>query len=231
MNVLALALFLTSFLLTPPPLERSAHEVAHAIETRYHNAKTLEAQFFERYTDGNGGVLAESGTVYFSRPSRMRWEYKSPEDKLFLVDGTNVWFYVPADKTASRAQVKDSSDWRTPLALLTGKVDFGRLCKSIDIVDPAKTQNVEDKPFAPDNTVLRCVPQNAAEDQVREVLLESDPSAHLVRVVIRQPGNLETEFRFGNWQENIAISELKFHFDPPPGVAIVDEQSLADSIH
>jgi outer membrane lipoprotein-sorting protein len=79
--------------------------------------------------------------------------------------------------------------------------------------------------------VLRCVPQNGAEDQVREVLLESDPSAHLVRVVIRQPGNLETEFRFGNWQENIAISELKFHFDPPPGVAIVDEQSLADSIH
>jgi outer membrane lipoprotein carrier protein len=230
-SVLALALLLANLLVTPATPERSARDVAHAIETRYHNAKTLEAQFFERYTDGNGGVLAESGTVYFSRPSRMRWEYKSPEDKLFLVDGTNVWFYVPADKTASRAQVKESSDWRTPLALLTGKVDFGRLCKSIDIVDPAKAQNAEDKPFAPENTVLRCVPQNGAEDQVREVLLESDPSAHLVRVVIRQPGNLETEFRFGNWQENIAISELKFHFDPPPGVAIVDEQSLADSIH
>lgn len=231
MSVLALALLLANLLVTPATPERSARDVAHAIETRYHNAKTLQAQFFERYTDGNGGVLAESGTVYFSRPSRMRWEYKSPEDKLFLVDGTNVWFYVPADKTASRAQVKESSDWRTPLALLTGKVDFGRLCKSIDIVDPAKAQNAEDKPFAPENTVLRCVPQNGAEDQVREVLLESDPSAHLVRVVIRQPGNLETEFRFGNWQENIAISELKFHFDPPPGVAIVDEQSLADSIH
>ena len=231
MSVLALALLLANLLVTPATPERSARDVAHAIETRYHNAKTLQAQFFEHYTDGNGGVLAESGTVYFSRPSRMRWEYKSPEDKLFLVDGTNVWFYVPADKTASRAQVKESSDWRTPLALLTGKVDFGRLCKSIDIVDPAKAQNAEDKPFAPENTVLRCVPQNGAEDQVREVLLESDPSAHLVRVVIRQPGNLETEFRFGNWQENIAISELKFHFDPPPGVAIVDEQSLADSIH
>ena len=230
MNVLVLALLLTSLLVTPATPEPSARDVAHAIETRYHNAKTLEAQFFERYKDGNGGVLAESGTVYFSRPSRMRWEYKSPEDKLFLVDGTNVWFYVPADKTASRAQVKESSDWRTPLALLTGKADFGRLCKSIDIVDPAKAQNAEDRPFAPENTVLRCIPQNAAEDQVREVLLESDPSAHLVRVVIRQPGNLETEFRFGNWQENIVISELKFHFDPPPGVAIVDEQSLADSI-
>ena len=231
MFVLALALILTNLFALRAAPEKTAHEIAHAIETRYHNARTLEAQFFERYTDGNGGVLAESGTVYFSRPSRMRWEYKSPEDKLFLVDGTNVWFYVPADKTASRAQVKDSSDWRTPLALLTGKVDFGRLCKTIDIVDPATAKNPDDKPFAADNTVLRCVPQNAAADQVSEVLLESDPSAHLVRVVIRQPGNLETEFRFGDWRENVAISELKFHFDPPPGVAIVDEQSLADSIH
>jgi outer membrane lipoprotein carrier protein len=169
--------------------------------------------------------------VYFSRPSRMRWEYQSPENKLFLVDGTNVWFYVPADKTASRAQVKESSDWRTPLALLTGKADFARLCKTIDLIDPAKAANSDEKPYAPENTVLRCVPQQASGDQVRDVLLESDPEARLVRVVIRQPGNLETEFRFGNWEENVPISELKFHFDPPPGVAIVDEQSLADSIH
>src|SRR5580698_2251966 len=225
------ALVLSNLFATTAAPERSAREVAHAIEARYHRAATLEAQFFERYTDGNGGVLAESGTVYFSRPSRMRWEYKSPEEKLFLVDGTNVWFYVPADKTASRAQVKESSDWRTPLALLTGRADFARLCKTLDIVDPAKATIAVEKPYAPENTVLRCVPQQATADQVRDVLLESDPEARLVRVVIRQPGNLETEFRFGNWEENVPISEVKFHFDPPPGVAIVDEQSLADSIH
>jgi outer membrane lipoprotein carrier protein len=225
------ACFLGFSVITLAVSSSSVNALLHRIEGRYHRAQTLKAEFFERYTDGNGGVLAESGTVYFSRPSRMRWEYKSPEEKLFLVDGTNVWFYVPADRTASRAQVKDSSDWRTPLALLTGKADFGRLCKSIEIIDPAKTQNADDKPFAPENTVLRCVPQNAEADQVKEVLLESDPEARLVRVAIRQPGNLETEFRFGDWQENVAISELKFHFDPPAGVAIVDEQSLAGSIH
>src|ERR1700691_2358597 len=74
--------------------------VIHRLEARYHHAATLKAAVFERYSDGNGGVSAESGTVYFSRPGRMRWEYRSPEEKLFLVDGTNVWFYVPADKTA-----------------------------------------------------------------------------------------------------------------------------------
>src|SRR6204780_5387661 len=115
---------------------RDAHSVRAALEARYQHARTLRASFFERYTDGNGGASSESGTVYFSRPGRMRWEYESPEQKLFIVDGTNVWFYVPADHTASRAKMKESSDWRTPLALLTGKADLSKLCRSIQLVGP-----------------------------------------------------------------------------------------------
>ena len=81
----------------------------------------------------------------------MRWEYESPEKKLFIVDGTNVWFYVPADRTVSRAKVKESSDWRTPLALLTGKSDLSKLCRSIEILEPAKTPSHchEDSETAP----------------------------------------------------------------------------------
>jgi outer membrane lipoprotein-sorting protein len=63
------------------------------------------------------------------------------------------------------------------------------------------------------------------------VILETDPQARLVRVIIREPGNVQTEFRFGNWEENVAIPEVKFHFQPPPGVSVVDESSLVDSIH
>src|ERR1700723_4280508 len=113
--------------------EDSRHAV-RALEARYAHARTLKAAFFERYSDGTGASQAESGIVYFSRPGRMRWQYESPEQKLFLVDGANVWFYVPADHTASRAKLKESSDWRTPLALLTGKADLSKLCRSIQLV-------------------------------------------------------------------------------------------------
>lgn len=211
-----------------------ASSVISALESRYHHAQTLKATFYERYSDGNGGASAESGTVYFSRPGRMRWEYESPEQKLFLVDGTNVWFYVPADRTASRAKLKESSDWRTPLALLTGKANFARLCQTIAIVDSSTDDNPEDKPASANNTVLRCIPRREAGDasqEIHEVLIEADPNAHLVRLIIRQPGKLETEFRFGNWQENLPIPESRFHFDPPPNITIVDEATLADAIH
>src|SRR5271169_5234217 len=123
----ALALVIISIALSQGSAS-NAKAAARALESRYAHARTLKAAFFERYSDGNGSAQSESGTVYFSRPGRMRWDYESPERKLFLVDGTNVWFYVPADRTASRAKMKESSDWRTPLALLTGKANFARLC-------------------------------------------------------------------------------------------------------
>jgi outer membrane lipoprotein carrier protein len=232
---LALSLSLTS--------AKDAKSAARALESRYAHTRTLKAAFFERYSDGNGAAQSESGTVYFSRPGRMRWDYESPEKKLFLVDGTNVWFYVPADRSASRAKMKESSDWRTPIALLAGKADLSRLCGNLEIVDAAAAAGVrkDDRPEAPPseagNTVLRCTPRKnsnesgAANDGLREVLLETDPQAHLVRVLIREAGNLETEFRFGNWEENIPIPEAQFHFQPPPGVTVVDEASLAGAIH
>jgi hypothetical protein len=128
--------------------------------------------------------------------------------------------------------MKESSDWRTPLALLAGKADLSKLCRSIQIAgaDEAKGRELGASP-APGDTLLLCIPRDAAgSDPAFRVLFETDPDARLVRVQIREPGRVETEFRFGNWEENLVIPEVKFHFQPPPGVAIVDEESLADSI-
>src|ERR1700680_347677 len=98
----------------PPDLSKT---IAHLLEQHYHNARTLRAVFLQRYSEGPRAARVESGTVFFRRPGQMRWEYDSPEQKLFLVDGKTVWFYVPYDHTVTRAPVKESSDWRTPLAL------------------------------------------------------------------------------------------------------------------
>jgi outer membrane lipoprotein carrier protein len=219
----------------------NVHQIAAAFEARYRNARTLKAAFFEVYRDGNGGEQAESGTVYFSRPGRMRWEYESPEQKLFLVDATNVWFYVPADHTASRAKLSQSSDWRTPLALLAGKIDLAHLCREVQAVEaPGRTSGasagassgtVEPHP-APGDALLRCIPKGSSpSDTLRDVLFELNPKSFLVRALIRESGNVSTEFRFGNWQEDIEIPEIKFHFEPPPGIAIVDEQALVGTVH
>jgi outer membrane lipoprotein carrier protein len=224
-------LFLLVALIGPPAsASRDLSAVRHALESRYHQARTLRAVFYEKYTDGNGGGTAESGTLYFSRPDRMRWDYESPRSKMFLVDGTNVWYYVPDDHVVSRARIKQSSDWRTPIAFLAGKMDLGKFCRSISLVYP--TGKSSDEALDPQDSVLRCIPRDESSDQggsVLEVLFEVQPTGYLSRILIREPGNLQTEFRFGQWQENIDIPEIKFHFVPPPGVSVVDEQSLLNS--
>src|ERR1700733_5777112 len=231
--------FVLSWMLVGAAMQAANGESAtlvRAVEARYERAETLRAEFYERYHAGNGGGQAESGIVYFSKPGRMRWEYESPEPKLFVVDGKNVWFYVPADRTASRAPVKASEDWRTPLSLLTGKMHLDRLCNQIELLDEASgTSSPSDLPYDPRNRILRCLPRNSKDPNeqpgFREILFEVSPEAELERVVIREPGDIETEFRFGNWRENLPLAESKFHFEPPPGVTIVKEKALAKGIH
>jgi outer membrane lipoprotein carrier protein len=224
--VIRIALFFAGLLLLTPS-RQDAGSIAAAFESRYQHARTLKAIFFQSYSDGKGAVSAESGTVYFSRPGRMRWEYESPETKLFLVDGVNVWFYIPADRTASRAKLNESSDWRTPLAVLAGKANLLKFCSTLEAADSALIP----PPPAPGDTVLRCIPRQSPESEtIRSVFFEVDSSAFLARIVVQEAGHATTEFRFGKWEENVAVPEMKFHFEPPAGVSIVSEQSLAGTI-
>jgi outer membrane lipoprotein carrier protein len=208
----------------------------HALEKHYQRARTLKAAFYQRYSDGKSPGTAESGTVYFSRPGRMRWDYESPEQKVFLVDGKNVWLYVPADRAASRAKLNESSDWRTPLAFLTGKADLSHLCRTIEAMNVGP--NAANKPgeltATPSGMIFHCKPRSGSTAEggaPGEIIFEADAADRLIRVVIREPGDVETEFRFGNWEENLTIPEATFHFAPPPGVAIVDEATLAGAMH
>lgn len=187
------------------------------MEARYSAARTLKATFLERYSESHN-LRIESGTAYFSHPGRMRWEYEEPEAKTFLSDGKTVWFYVPADRTVTRAKLKESADWRTPLALLTGKAQLSRFCGRVELADI--------RVGAAENVGLRCLPKSAHAG-FTEVLLEVDGAYRLVRVLVREAGGVETEFRFDNWAENIPLPEALFHFQAPPGVTIVDQASIA----
>lgn len=186
----------------------------------------MAAYFLDKYTSGGEGIVAESGTVYFEKPGRMRWDYDSPEKKMFLVDGKNVWFYVPADHTASRTSIKESADWRTPLALLAGKVNLQRLCGSLSLADSPGEGNAGKTASQAGDSVLVCGPRKQDENVFREVTLEMNSKNQLVRLDIKQAGDIENEFRFGGWHENVAIEPSKFHFEPPSGVAIVNDESL-----
>ena len=217
-------------LLTPMSGSPDAQAVVKLLEARYHPAQTLRATFLERYLENGRLARVEAGVAFFRRPGKMRWEYESPEKNLFLVDGKTAWFYVPADHTVTRVPVKESTDWRTPLALLTREMKISRVCVRVTLTSL-------EKPANPENVLLSCElraeqPKGhpsqggslAQESQTStRLLLEVGPNTGtLDRVLVRDRGGVEVEFRFTNWQINPSLPESLFHFDAPRGVAVVN---------
>jgi outer membrane lipoprotein carrier protein len=220
--------------LAPNSSEKNADRVdslVRVFEARYRGARTLQATFLEEYKDNGRSVRTEAGTAYFRRPGKMRWEYESPEKDIFVVDGKTAWFYVPGDHTVMRVPAKESTDWRTPLALLAGEMKVSRVCARVDLAE-------SEKPESEGTVVLRCRvrgagpghERGAADDAAARkggkddtVLFEiARETGELARLVVRQSGGVQVEFRFAKWQMNPLVAEAMFHFQVPIGVAIVN---------
>jgi len=189
------------------------HAVAQAVDEHYNQLRSLEAEFTETYR-GAGMDRVESGTLWLKKPGKMRWEYRSPRDKLFLSDGKDAWFYVPGDKQARKTPVRKLEDLRSPLGFLLGKT---KLEKELQVLGFAP----DVAPLEPGNLVLRGVPR-ALGDRVSQVLLEIDPQKQIVRIQVDEVDGSTTEYRFRNQKEGVAIDDRQFRFEPPPGVETID---------
>jgi outer membrane lipoprotein carrier protein len=197
---------------------KSTEILLNLLESRYSSAHTLQATFLERYLDNGRVVRVEAGEAYFLRPGKMRWDYQAPERNTFLVDGKYVWFYSPADHTATRMPAKRSEDWRTPLAFLTSHMKLSRLCSSLQ---PAR----DEKPSRPEDSVYRCSflqSPDAPPSSIKFVHFDVSAEGELHRILIPQEGGIELEFSFKNWRWNPTLNKELFQFHPPPDTVIVE---------
>jgi outer membrane lipoprotein carrier protein len=194
-----------------PPSD--VHAIAQAVDNHYNHLQTLQTEFTETY-EGAGVEREESGSLWLKKPGKMRWEYRSPKEKLFLSDGKDAWFYLPDDRQVRRTSVKKLDDLRSPLAFLLGKT---RLEKELEGLSFAP----DVAPATPGNTVLRGVPK-AMADRIREVILEITSDKHIARIQFEGADESVTEYRFSQQQENRPIADQRFRFVPPAGVEVIE---------
>jgi outer membrane lipoprotein carrier protein len=203
-----------------PAQGEDIRQLARSVDDHYNHLRSLQADFTEIYR-GEGAERVESGTLWLKKPRKMRWEYRSPKEKLFISDGQAVWFYLPAERQLRKTTLKKLDDLRSPLAFLLGKTKLENELRGLSKV-------VDQSPLSPDNTLLRGVPQGVVSQsvagQVNEVQLEITPSNQIVRIVLLEADGATTEFRFASWKENLELSDSRFQFTPPPGVETVEGQ-------
>ena len=227
LSIMAL-LLLTSFLLpagslivvaAPATPQPSAVAILQEIESKYNRLRSVRMRFQQLYRQGRQTLRREEGTLYLSKPGKMRWEYETPEPKLFLSDGKKLQLYVPSENRMTETQLKNSGDLRTPLSLLLGKL---KLQEEFDEI----IQGPFDlPPLEAGNTVLKVTPKHF-EGRMEWVVFEINPKSEIRRIIIAEPGGMQTEFRFEQEERNIPVAEGLFHFDPPSGTEIVREQGF-----
>jgi outer membrane lipoprotein carrier protein len=202
----------------PSAALENIHSIAQAVDEHYNHLRTLEAQFTETYR-GLGLDRTETGTVWLEKGGlkklgKMRWEYRSPEDKLFVSNGKEAWFYVPADHQARRTEANELQDLRSPLEFLLGKTQLEKELRGLSFAPDVQ-------PLSPGNVVMRGVPQGMA-DKVGEMLLEVSPQREIVRIRLQNVDGSLTEYRFSDQKANVAIPAGWFQFKPPAGTETIE---------
>ena len=210
---LAISVLVTAALLPVAGFAVDVKALAAAVDAHYNHLHSLQAEFTEVYR-GAGMERTESGTLWLKKPGKMRWEYRSPKDKLFVSDGKDAWFYVPNDRQARKTAAKKLEDVRSPLAFMLGKTKLEKELQGLSLASDVP-------PMQAGNIVLRGVPQGLA-DRVSEILLEITPEHEITRIVIQEVDGAATEYRFGEIKENVAIADGRFQFKPPAGTESVE---------
>jgi outer membrane lipoprotein carrier protein len=193
--------------------EPDVASLARAVDQHYNQLRSLQAEFTETFR-GSGVDRTESGTLWLKKPGKMRWEYRSPREKLFLSDGRSVWLYVKDDRQVRKTSAKQLDDVRSPLAFLLGKLKLEKELQGLSVA-------ADQTPVTAGDTVLRGVPRNMA-DRVSGVLVEVTPQQQIARIVIEEPDGAATEFRFDQQHENVDVQEARFRFEQPAGVEVIE---------
>lgn len=198
------AFALISVLVLATPLAAAPLEIDRAASAM----SGMEASFTHRFTaKGFKNSQVENGAVVFGKLPAMRWSYSSPEQKLFVFDGSNSWFYVPGDKQVTVAKVDDSKKRELPFLLLG---DTGSRDKYFSVKETKRG-----------NAVVTTLSSRTPNALVRNVTVTINPSTHLIsRIEYADREGNRTSFDFSGYHRRAASADT-FRFAPPAGVQVI----------
>jgi outer membrane lipoprotein carrier protein len=214
------SLVVTLFALVSPSVHRApptlaAADVVIKVQAYYNGITKLQSDFRQEYTNTIYGRSSTSdGKLYIAKPGKMRWDYKQPEKKHFISDGTTLWVY---EEDAAQAYMQPLADVVLPVAVtfLYGK---GDLSAEFNVaLDPGKYGGKDD-------TCVKLTPKQPSA-QYKNLWLVVDPTDyHVKESIILEASDNVNHFTFSGIKSNDKASKVKdslFKFSPPKGVKVI----------
>jgi outer membrane lipoprotein carrier protein len=197
-----------------------AQDLPDLIQKRYEALKTFRADFTQELTNvASGEVQKRQGKIWFSQPSRVRWETSAPEKELLVVGPKFAWDYIPDEELAIKYGVTALLDSKTILRFLSGQANIKE-----DFVVRTEwpgADEVRDK-WGKELTVLQLVPKEAEPGMVL-AFVGVEPATGLLRqvMIVDFYGN-GNEVQLSNVETDVDLAEDMFTFTPPEGTQVED---------
>lgn len=193
----------------------AADSVARDLQRKYDQVSDFSADFVHSY---RGGVLkqhaTERGTVLVKKPGKMRWEYTTPEKKLFVSDGHKIYSYIPQDRQVVVGTMPRDEQAPTPALFLTGKGDITRDFTAVfDKVDEAP----------PGSIALKLTPRRREPEYESLTLVVDSKTLNLQMLITLDSQGGRSAFTFSNLKENIGLADNQFVFRMPRNVEVVTD--------
>jgi outer membrane lipoprotein carrier protein len=194
----------------------TAAELAQSLQRKYDTIRDFSADFTHTYKSGAlRKQLTEKGRLLIKKPGKMRWNYTSPEEKLFVSDGVKVYSYIPQDKQVIVSTVPKDDTAAAPALFLAGKGNLVRDFTASRAEAPAGS--------AAGTTALKLVPKTPQPDYDWLILLVDSGSLGLRGLVSTDAQGGTSTFSFANLKENIGLADKEFTFQMPRGVDVISD--------
>jgi outer membrane lipoprotein carrier protein len=186
----------------------TAQQVAQRVDKYYNGLHSLRTAFTESF-HGMGIDREESGTLLLRKPGKMRWSYRNPAGKVFVLNGKYAWFYSPGDAQVERVPATQLDDLRSPLRFLLGHTQLQKELEGLTVSS------------GPDGLLLSGVPKGM-EKRVERIALGVSPEGVIHSMSITETDGAETAFTFKDSVADAPAPDSEFVFQPPAGVPVVD---------
>ncbi len=195
---------------------QTAKEVTLRVENTLRSYQSLQANFEQFYYSASVSTpLHEKGKLYFKKPDLMKWEYKDPEEKVFLIKDDFFWDYNKEEKQLIKYALSGREQDSEVILLLSGRISL--IDNYFVELNPFPTENIS-------SVQLKLTPRDE-ESADTFLLLEVDEKTWLIQKLISfdWTGN-KTEFRFSGIKTNIPIPNRTFELRIPADVEIIENK-------
>jgi outer membrane lipoprotein carrier protein len=195
-----------------------ADELAHGVQQHYRDVDQLEATFRQTTETVSIGARrlsrsnkALEGKMFLQKPSKMRWEYQTPEPSLIVSDGDVMWLYDPAQKEVQHMSVEGGLMSMAGVQFLIGQ---GEILTDFT----ASTQSCE--PVG-DRVVLQLVPRQERTYEKLELVVQVSDHSIVETSVFDLFGNI-TRVALKDVKTDGSFDSDIFIFEVPADVRILE---------